>query len=44
MSNRNKSYNSEPDTFVSIGQAANKVVDKCAVEMQKRKLENKGVK
>jgi hypothetical protein len=44
MSNRKQSYNSELDTFVSIGQAANKVVSNCADEMQKRKAEKKGDK
>jgi hypothetical protein len=44
MSNRNQSYNSEPETFVSIGQAANRVVEKCADQIQKRKSENKGAK
>jgi hypothetical protein len=44
MSNRNQSYNSELDTFASIGQAANKVVENCADQMQKRKSENKGAK
>ena len=44
MSNRNQPYNSELDTFTSIGQAAQKVVENCANEMQKRKAKNKGAK